>query len=337
MDFVSFTLIVDDIVFPDGSSKMAALGGGGPQTAFGYQLWCFKEARRVGLAAGVGPDLPEECLQWLHEMGIDTGGLILSALATPRAWQIVEDDGRRTQVWRSEESSAMFAMLRPAMAILPPHYRRATTYHIGVHPERPNLDYLQEIRACAREAGAKKKPPDNAMGDDTNRTPRSGVLSIEPFTAARRMLSREEVEGLCSVGDIFSPNEIEAFSIVGPGSPVDVVERIAEAGAKVVILRRGPQGSVVYDSQTGEMWEIPAVPDSEVVDVTGCGNAYNGGFLAAWERGEGILTAGVWGSVAASFMLASRGVPSPPLSAMLEQALSRATLVRRKSRLIKSR
>jgi hypothetical protein len=38
LDAVCFTLIVDDIVFPDGATAMGVLGGGGPQTCFGLRL-----------------------------------------------------------------------------------------------------------------------------------------------------------------------------------------------------------------------------------------------------------------------------------------------------------
>ena len=60
LDCVCFTLIIDDIVLPDGQTCMAQLGGGGAQTLFGFQL--AKAAvgieSRVGLAAGIGPDMP---------------------------------------------------------------------------------------------------------------------------------------------------------------------------------------------------------------------------------------------------------------------------------------
>jgi hypothetical protein len=38
LDAVCYTLIVDDIVFPDGATAMGVLGGGGPQTCFGLRL-----------------------------------------------------------------------------------------------------------------------------------------------------------------------------------------------------------------------------------------------------------------------------------------------------------
>jgi cytidine kinase len=51
---ITFSIILDDIVFPDGTTRMGVLGGGGPQTAFGMRLW----SDGVGIAAGVGDDFP---------------------------------------------------------------------------------------------------------------------------------------------------------------------------------------------------------------------------------------------------------------------------------------
>jgi hypothetical protein len=67
MDYVTFSLIVDDIVWPDGHTAMARLGGGGPQTAFAVRMWTSKQ-RTVGLAAGVGIDLPELCKVWTRSV-----------------------------------------------------------------------------------------------------------------------------------------------------------------------------------------------------------------------------------------------------------------------------
>ena len=108
LDFVTFTLIVDDLVFWDGEIKMGQLGGGGPQTAWGYQtvaslLHCKDgdSRRTAGIAAGVGPDVPFSCLEWLESIDVDISGIQKHQDAkTPRAWQILEQDGRRHEVSR---------------------------------------------------------------------------------------------------------------------------------------------------------------------------------------------------------------------------------------------
>ena len=340
LDAVVFTVIVDDLVFADGATKMGVLGGGGPQTAFG--LRCHPSDPSVGLAAGVGPDLPAACTDWLRANDIDTAGLAFvrdrdgvvsgnggdptvdgwegggvdgsdfispsevaagSAAsktpagdvyrATPRAWQITEHDGRRTQVWRTPACPDLFAMLRPPADILPAAYAGAAAYHIGVHPERPDLKLLHALRANNPDA----------------------LVSVEPFTHALAPVTPERLRLLCTAGDIFSPNELEATSLVGPGTPLELVTRLAAAGARVVCLRRGSEGAVVHDAATGETWSVPAVLEEAsgaVVDVTGCGNAFCGGFLASRLAGEELLDQVVWGSVAASLMAEAIGVPEIP-------------------------
>ena len=100
---------------------MDTLGGGGPQTAFGMRLW----AASVGLSAGIGADLPEPALNWMQSAGIDTAGLRLSPeWPTLRAWQVLESDGRRTQVWRTP-TPAIAAQLGRNWDMLPKSYRQA--------------------------------------------------------------------------------------------------------------------------------------------------------------------------------------------------------------------
>jgi len=344
-----FTVIVDDLVFADGSTRMGVLGGGGPQTAFGFRTHPGNFS--VGLAAGIGPDFPRECEDWLDANGVDSEGLMLvrdddmdtcgaaereggggsraSASAfvarrerkkrfdekkdapdaqtfrpTPRAWQITERDGRRTQVWRTPANAGLYAMLRPPAETLPPRYRGARAFHVGVHPERPDAALLASLR---RSLGG---------GDARLGASRAGWLSVEPFTRATRPVPRETLEALCSAGDVFSPNELEAVSLVGKGSPLELCRRLAAAGAKIVCVRRGAKGAVAHDAETGETWRVPAFFSEDqsgaLADVTGCGNAFCGGFMAGLASGESLDRAACWGSAAASVMAEHVGVPAAP-------------------------
>ena len=286
-----FTVIVDDLVFPDGTTKMCVMGGGGPQTAFG--LRAHPSDLTVGIAAGVGSDLPSECASWLDANAVDTTGLALvrdraadvdasdaadrwegaaqtppiSSLATtpppgasPHASSVANH-----RVRRSPDASLahptlppLYAMLRPPASTLPPSYAAARAFHVGVHPERPDLDLL----AAIREANP------------------SAVISVGPFTAAVAPVPVDTLRRLCASCDVFSPNELEAASMVGSGEPAELCDRLVAAGAKTVCVRRGELGAVVRDAKSGETWSLPAVIESQadVVDVTGCGNAFCGGF-----------------------------------------------------------
>ncbi|KAG6543181.1 hypothetical protein Mapa_015430 [Marchantia paleacea] len=324
MEFVTFTIIIDDIVYPDGHTAMCCLGGGGPQTAFGMKLWA-SDQERVGLAARVGSDFPSSCQEWLQNMKIDVNGLLHWPYPTLRAWQVLEEDGRRGQIWRMELGEEVWGMLRPTISELPPIYRKAKAYHACVHPSTLDKDFMQELRSTG-----------------------AAVVSIEPYTHAEDILTRTELRTLVTGGHIFSPNEKEAVSLVGPGPPLDLIDRLVELGAEVVSLRRGPLGCVVHRADTGETWDVPAFhgvirgllqvsEDKQieeagiigVIDPTGCGNSFCGGFLAGWVQSHDILTAALCGSVAASFMVEHEGIPQPQLSTLKAQANARFQLLRK--------
>jgi len=297
IDYFTFSLIIDDLVLPDGRTHMGLLGGGGPQTAFGMKLWT---AGTVGLCAGVGADFPLAAQQWLAGMGIDTAGVRLQPqYPTLRAWQILEEDGTRTQVWRTR-GSVIPAHLAFAPDLIPPAYWGARGFHFGVHPEHPNLAIMQALRG------------------------RGTVVSVEPFRAAAQRLSDEELKTLLGSCDIFSPNVEEAISLVGEGTPEELIERLVAAGAPIVTLRMGAAGSLVYAG--GTLQHIPAVPVT-VMDQVGAGNAYCGGFLVCWLETGDLRLAGRYASVAASFLVEQFGLPKPRPGIRAEAAERLAALV----------
>ncbi|HSV85963.1 MAG TPA: PfkB family carbohydrate kinase [Levilinea sp.] len=277
---ITFSIILDDIVFPDGTTRMAVLGGGGPQTAFGMRLW----AGSVGIVAGVGDDFPVEAQTWFEQSGIDMQGVRRAAgMPTPRAWQVLEQDGRRTQVWRVP-GDVIGKHLRKRIEDIPEAYRAAAGFHIGLHPLQPDLDFIHGL---------------GALG---------GVISLEPFKPAEHLPQPQALAGLLAAAHIFTPNTEEAVSLVGRGEPLELVRRLIHAGAKVVALRMGAAGSLVAQAGAPKAVHIPAVP-LPVVDPVGAGNAYCGGFLAGWVETGDIRRAGLYGSVAASFLVEQVGAP----------------------------
>ncbi len=65
-----------------------------------------------------------------------------------------------------------------------------------------------------------------------------------------------------------------------------------------------------------------------MVDVTGCGNAFCGAFLASYSAGEGLLQAGLWGCAAASIIAEQQGVPALPILQFRQPALQRLEALR---------
>lgn len=279
IDYVAFNILLDDLVFPDGHTQMGVLGGGGPQTAFGMRLW----SKNVGLMGSVGRDFPVSADAWLEKSGIDCQGVRQSESSTVRAWQVMEASGLRTQVWRVD-SSLRREHLSRRMENFPDIYREAKGYHLGVHPLSPDFLFIEALRK---------------MG---------GVVSIESFCPAEHLPDAAGLEKLLQEPDVFSVNEHEAVSLVGPGEPLTLARRLIAAGTKMLCLRLGANGSLVVNPGHGEAYHIPVVP-VEVVDVVGAGNAYCGGFLTGWCETHDLKLAGIYGAVASSFMLEQVGLP----------------------------
>ncbi len=291
---VSFGIILDDLVFPDGRTAMGTLGGGGPQTAFGMRLPAlagWTEQGQVGLVAGVGDDLPPSARKWLESAGIDRTGVRETALPTPRAWQLLEADGRRTQVWRVQ-ARVVGAQLGRSLEHIPASYRQARGFHLGIHPEAPDLEFIRQLRNL--------EPP-TADG-------RPPLVSLEPFKPADQPPTDTALRQLCSAADILSPNLTEARSLVGQAAPDELARRLGDAGARIVTLRMGAEGSLVRAKEEGIAIHMPAVP-ATVVDPTGAGNAYGGGFLAGYIQTGDLTTAARYAAIAASFLVEQVGLP----------------------------
>jgi len=297
---VAFGIILDDLVFPDGRTALGILGGGGPQTAFGMRLW----SPSVGLVAAVNAADVPSVQNWLSDSGIDTGGIHSSDLPTPRAWQLMESDGRRTQLWRVEDLIVKHQLGR-SLDKIPPDYRIAHGFHFGIHPdEDDDLAFIQDLRSLG------------------------GFISIEPFKPADRRPTQRQLQAILSQVDIFSTNLLEGQSLAGQASPPELARRFLDAGAPLVVIRLGPQGSLVAAvehnrrQQSNTLLQVPAV-DVQVIDPVGAGNAYCGGFLAGWVQTQDLVIAGAWGAVAASFLVEQVGVP-PITAKRLAQARQRA-------------
>ena len=74
---------------------------------------------------------------------------------------------------------------------------------------------------------------------------------------------------------------------------------------KVLVITRGKDGADLYSD--GDSVHIPTVPEDEIVDPTGVGDAFRGGFLAGYSHGFDWKLCGEIGSLAAVYCLEQRG------------------------------
>jgi len=74
---------------------------------------------------------------------------------------------------------------------------------------------------------------------------------------------------------------------------------------KALVLTRGAEGSVIYTN--GQRIEIPCVSAAEVVDPTGCGDAYRAGLLYGLAAGFDWQKTGRLAALMGAIKIASRG------------------------------
>ena len=122
--------------------------------------------------------------------------------------------------------------------------------------------------------------------------------------------------------ELFSPSESEAIALVGQIPVKEQLRALADLGPSLVALRQGADGSIIYERETGQYWQIPAA-SADVVDVTGAGNAYCGGLLAGWIELGDVKRAAAQAAVSAAIAIEQVG-PPPIDEAVMVSASRRA-------------
>ena len=129
----------------------------------------------------------------------------------------------------------------------------------------------------------------------------------------------KEIFGLC---DFITPNETETEALTGlPVRNEKEAETAAkflnELGVKTPIITMGEQGAFLYEHGL-----IPAFNVGEVVETTGAGDAFNGGFAVALSEGKSALEAVKFGCATASISVTRPGTaPSMPARDEVEKVL----------------
>jgi len=111
--------------------------------------------------------------------------------------------------------------------------------------------------------------------------------------------------------DFVFPNEHEARAITGTKTALSALEKLHD-WVRVPVVKLGTRGSLLIAE--GKIYRQPALP-LPLVDATGVGDAFNGGFLHAFLHGSGwedCLRAGnICGSMAGTQPGGSQGLPGP--------------------------
>ena len=134
-------------------------------------------------------------------------------------------------------------------------------------------------------------------------------------------------EGMLALCDYVTPNETEAEALTGlPVTSVDQAIAAAKAlramGAGAAIITLGAQGALYHDAT--QTVHVPVYDAGPVVETTGAGDAFNGGFAAALAGGADPVAAVRFGCATASISVTRPGTaPSMPARAEIDALMAR--------------
>ncbi len=294
-------LTIDDVVHASGETTMASPGGTTIHSATAAKVWGV----RVGLVARLGSDFPDDGLNRLRNAGFDTAGLRPVEGPTVRNWVIYEHDGRRTWVYRTPLERRL--EVAPAPEDFPGEWLSDTGHppvvHVAAMPFDAAARMIEHVRACVSGA----------------------VVTLDTHEAWD--VGRERVLELARRVDVFLPSHEELAAILGYDDPERGCAALLEEGVSAVVVKRGAEGTLV--AEPGRPVVSVAPPEVPVVDATGAGDAFCGGFAAGLALGDsravaarrGAATAGAAIGASGSLRLLRRTANAEQLFARYQQGL----------------
>src|SRR4030067_75771 len=270
----------DFALIPNGKALVDIPGGNVIYASAGFGVW--EQTEQVGLVARVGEDYPREWLVEFSKRGFDIRGIrVLPEAIDLRSFYVYTDNFTRltedpaahftrlqqpfpkallnyTQPRNSYDSRSQLTSISLRQSDIPADYLDASAAHLCP------IDYLTHtlLPAVLRQNGFT-------------------TVTLDPSAGTMTPTFWDDIPALVSGLTAFLPNEEEMRTLFH-GRSTDLwqmMEAMTNYGCEIVVVKRGERGQYLYYRATKTHWEISAYP-AKVVDPTGVGDSFCGGFLA---------------------------------------------------------
>jgi sugar/nucleoside kinase (ribokinase family) len=264
------TVAFDDIETPHGHAEKVV---GGACTYISLAASYF--VKPVQVVSVVGDDFPEETLDMLRGRGVNLDGLQIKAGEKSFFWA-----GRYHNNMNSRDTlDTQLNVLADFNPILPESYKNAEYLMLGNLTPQVQMQVLEQL---------------------THR-PKLVVLDTMNFWMD---VALEDLLKVLKRIDVLTINDEEARQLSGEHSLLKAAAKIHQMGPKFLIIKKGEHGALLFHND--RIFFAPALPLAEVVDPTGAGDTFAGGFIG-WiaKTGdtsfENMKRAIIYGSAMASF------------------------------------
>ena len=237
---------IDHVIFPD---KREIILPGGAATAVATSA--ALSGAKVGLVTKVGKDFPKEWLNRLSEI-LDIKGVHILEGNTIHIYMIYHEDGS------VDAPVDMGVAQKMGETEIPEEYLNAKIFHISPIPPEEQLKVINRLKG------------------------KRISLDFNPTYMEDYKTKKDLMKEIISRTEIIFPNEREARTITGEKDLKKAAKILYEWGANLTIITLGEKGALLYNGE--KFTEFEALPINEIVDPTGAGDAFAGGFLAHYAK-----------------------------------------------------
>jgi len=274
---ITGTVAFDEIETPNGSSGKI-IGGAGTYIALAASIF----SKKISLISVIGDDFLEKDIEMLQSKNINTDMIERISDEKSFYWKGKYNSNFKTRDTLITELNA----LEKFNPIVNDSSRNAEIVVLGnLHPS-VQLSVLNQV-------------------DETKSFVILDTMNFWMDTAI------EELKKAISKTDLIVINDEEAEQLTNEKNLDAAANKIFEMGPKTVIIKKGDQGSEIFNST--ESFYISAYPVKSVVDPTGAGDCFAGGlagYLSTQEQidFESLKKSMVFGTLAASYCVENFGV-----------------------------
>jgi sugar/nucleoside kinase (ribokinase family) len=272
-------LLVDDVVFADGRTRMGEPGGAMLYAALATSPWGV----RTGCVSLRGDDYPEAAVEALRARGVALDGVHPLHRNGVRTWLLYEGAIRRV-VHRLGCPS--HEAVSPEPAHVPAAWRTARAFHVAPMPIDIQAALVRAIRAWE----SPERPAHISLDPH---------LLVTPDSLPRHRALLAEV-------DAFFPSDDELLLPEAASDPAGTLASLCSGRLRIVAWKRGAAGGTLYDART-QRTHAWAPHTARIEDPTGAGDAFMAGFVSAQLERDDVERALRRGVVTASFAIEAWG------------------------------
>jgi hypothetical protein len=297
----------DFVILPSGKTLLDVPGGNVLYAAVGLAIW--EADPPPGIVARVGEDYPQAWLEMIAEREIDIRGVHILPEVVDLC-NFYAYTGRETR--SLQDPVTHFARIgTPFPRALLGYHSNASALDSRIQQSPTSLrqgdfhpDYL--------DAGAAHICPMDYLTHSLLpaflRRAAFSMVTLDPSPGYMNPTFWGDVPAIVTGLSAFLPSEEDMrFLFQGRSEDLwEMIEAVASYGCEIVVVKRGERGQLLYEVASHNRWEIPAYA-SRVVDPSGAGDAFCGGFLAGYRDTYDPLEAVLRGNISASLVVEGSG------------------------------